>query len=200
MDKKAIIIELHRIGAIKLGEFTLASGLISPLYVDLRSIIAYPTLLKAISEQLWSLVKTQSCELVCGVPYTALPIATTVSIIYHVSLVMVRKEPKTYGTKKQIEGVFQPGQSCIVVEDLVTTGGSVTKVADCLIEAGLRIEDIVVVIDRQQGAQKQLEARGYRLHALMTITELLTVLQQAGRFSAFEAQKAQEFLESLPCV
>jgi uridine monophosphate synthetase len=165
----------------------------------LRQIIAYPRLLKEIGEQLWQHVQQKSPDLLCGVPYTALPIATTISVAHTIPMVMVRKEPKAYGTKKQVEGVFNAGQTCFIIEDLVTTGGSVLKAAAILEETGLVVNDVAVVIDRQQGGKENLAAKGYQLHALMSISELLKTLQDAGKLSLAEKEKAQEFLGTLTC-
>ena len=77
---KEIFLKLYDIGAIKFGTFTLKSGLISPIYIDLRESISYPPLLKAIAEEMWKKVEDCPCDKICGVPYTALPMASYISI------------------------------------------------------------------------------------------------------------------------
>ncbi len=116
--KRSLLRDLFHIGAIKTGAFQLKSGLISPIYIDLRLIISYPRILSQISElmlnQLMSNTSTSTGELpfdcICGVPYTALPIACCMSITHSIPMVIKRKEgAKQYGTKQALEGSFQKG-------------------------------------------------------------------------------------------
>ncbi len=195
MSHDSLIKELHDLGAIKFGTFTLKSGIISPIYLDLRLIVSSPPLLQKIADAMWEKIAELPKDLLCGVPYTALPIATAISLKHNIPMLMRRKEKKEYGTKKLIEGKFQPGNTCLIIEDLVTSGGSVFETIEPLEELGLAVKDIVVLIDREQGAHSRLKDRGYKLHAVFTMSELLHSLHTQEVISEDVVQNVQKFIQ-----
>lgn len=176
-----IVLKLFDIGAVKFGNFRLKSGADSPIYIDLREIISYPNLLKDVAESMWKLISACSFDRMCGVPYTALPIASYLSVEYNCPLVMRRKEVKNHGTGKLIEGVFQRGQRCLILEDLITSGISVSETIQPLEEVGLQVTDVVAFLDRQQGGRQKLEQQGCSLHTVFTLDELLGILVKCDR-------------------
>lgn len=194
-----MLADLFKIGAIKFGDFTLKSGIKSPIYIDLRLIVSYPKLLQEAAHRLWEKGAALPFDCVCGVPYTALPIATAFSINNHVPMVMRRKEVKNYGTKKLIEGAFQPGQTCLVIEDLITSGMSIFETIEPLENEGLKVTDIIVLLDREQGGAKRLEEKGYCLHSLFTMSELLFSLEKEGCITAQTVEDVQNFVKANQC-
>jgi len=173
---KTIILELFTIQAIQFGQFTLKSGIQSPIYIDMRIIISYPSLLKRISQALWMLASRLSFERLCGVPYTALPIATALSLEHDIPMLLRRKEAKEYGTKKIIEGMHRRGDTCLIIEDVVTSGSSVLETAMALEKEGIKVEDALVILNREQGGKEYLKEKGIFLHSLISIFDLLKVL------------------------
>ncbi|CEO95840.1 Uridine 5'-monophosphate synthase [Plasmodiophora brassicae] len=195
---QALIVGLHEAGAFRFdGPYTLKSGISSPFYLDLRVLVSRPALLKLASEAIWDAVASSQFDVVCGVPYTALPIATALSIEHNVPMVMKRKEgSKAYGTKKSIEGEIKPGHRCLVIEDLVTSGASVFETIEPLVDHGLIVSDVAVILDRQQGGRSHIESKGVRLHAVATITDVMAVLLDRQIVSSQTVSDVAAFVEA----
>lgn len=193
MAASSLAHQLYQVGVIQFGEFKLKSGQTSSIYINLRKIISYPQLMRDIASAMWNAVSKQSFDLVCGVPYTALPIATCMSLDHDIPMVMRRKEKKDYGTKQLIEGEFQPGQRCLIIEDVITTGGSIEETAADLTAAGLKVEDLVVLIDREQGGRQNLE-KNYRVFSILTISEILDALLNSTLISDTERALIEKFI------
>lgn len=193
MNQAQLIIKLFEINAIKFGEFKLKSGILSPIYIDLRVIVSYPEILKMVAEAMWEKIKNLNFDLLCGVPYTALPIATVMSVEHNKPMIMRRKEVKDYGTKKVIEGAFKPGQTVLVVEDLVTSGSSVFETIEPLEFEKLKVKDVIVLVDREQGGKKHLLGKNYNLRSVITISKMLDVLENEGRLEKMMVEKVKNF-------
>lgn len=194
-----VVCKLHEISGIKFGEFKLKGGVLSPVYFDLRVIISKPKLLDTVSKLLWHCnLKSNEADILCGVPYTALPLATLMSVEHDKPSIIRRKEVKQYGTKKIIEGDFQPGQKCLIVEDVITSGSSVLETAAILRDHGMVVEDVVVFLDRQQGGRENLEANGIRVHCVTDATTMMTILKTAGRVTEAEVKTVIDFITKPP--
>lgn len=195
MKLDQLILELYAIQAVKFGSFTLKSGAQSPIYLDLRVIISKPKLLKAISDLIWEKVKNLSFDLICGVPYTALPIATCLSLDHNIPMILKRKESKEHGTKKILEGIYEKGHTCLIIEDVITTGGSILETMESLSAEGIQVKDVALVIDRQQGGKQRLEQKGLHVYSLLTMADVLHVLQEAAKISVQKADEVKEYLK-----
>ncbi len=194
----SLILALHDAGCVQFGQFTLASGVQSPIYLDLRRMASHPALLRLAAAAYAELLRPLRFDCLAAVPYAALTIGTAIALEMDRPLIYPRKEVKAYGTGRAVEGDFQPGQRAAVIEDLVTSGGSVLTAIQTLEAAGLAVSDVAVLIDRQQGGPQNLAAAGYRLHAALTMTQIVAVLEAAGRIDASQAAAVRSYLSPSP--
>lgn len=185
---------LHEIGAVQFGSFTLASGIQSPIYVDLRLLVSHPRLLAEAARVYAAALQGLPCDRLCGVPYAALPIGTAVALEANLPLIYPRKEVKQHGLGKDIEGSWQPGERVVIVEDLITSGGSTIQTAERLREVGLLVEHAIVLIDREQGGVENLRAAGIEAHAVFTLSAILDRLVAAGRLEPNRRDEVLAFL------
>ncbi len=192
----ALADDLLSAGCIKFGEFTLKSGLKSPIYIDLRLIITYPKLLTQVGAAYLPVLQNLKFDRLAGLPYAAIPIATAISLQGNYPMIYPRKEVKAYGTKAEIEGDYHAGETAVVIDDLTTTGGSKFEAIEKLTGAGLLVKDVVVLIDRQSGAKEALAEAGFTLHPVLTITQLLDYWEQTGKVEKAKIVATREFLQT----
>ncbi len=197
MTKEQFVLELEKIGVIKFGSFILKSGLTSPFYFDLRDMISFPYILEGIADLLVDRIKDMEFDVLTGIPYTALPIASLVASKMQKSLVYMRKEEKAYGTGNNVIGKFEKGAKCLVIDDLITTGASKIETAEKYEKEGIVIEDFVVVIDRSLNGTEELARDGYKLHSLITLDEIVQLLKSKDLITEEKVKEVEEFTASL---
>ena len=183
MDVDRFAQELHRIGAVKFGEFTLKSGRTSPVYVDLRCLVSHPDVLRMAGEALVGVLRGLEFDRIAGLPYAGLPLAVSASLAGNLPMLYARKEAKEYGTRKRIEGEYAAGQTVALLDDVITDGGAKLELAEPFLEEGLVVRDFVVLVDREQGGKDALAQRGYRLHAVFTLRQVLEALRRSNSIS-----------------
>ena len=194
----AVILSLHDIGAVRFGQFKLHSGRMSPIYLDLRVLASFPAVLRQVAAVYAGILQDIDFDLLAAMPLAGLPIGTAVSLHIERPLVYPRQTLKEYGTGKQIEGVWTPGQRVIALDDLITSGDSLLQGITILQEAGLQVSDAVVLVDRQQGGRQTMADRGYTLHSAMTLSRMLVTLEQHDRITTRQHTQVREALELQP--
>ncbi|HET9909536.1 MAG TPA: orotate phosphoribosyltransferase [Anaerolineales bacterium] len=194
IDRSTLADGLLSAGCIKFGEFTLKSGLKSPIYIDLRQIISHPKLLSEVAQAYLPILSNLQFSRIAGLPYAAIPIATAISLAGNYPMIYPRKEAKTYGTKADIEGQYHAGETVVVIDDLATTGGSKFEAIEKLTGVGLVVKDVVVLVDRQSGAKESLEQAGYSMYAVLTISQLLDYWEENARVEKEKIEQTRKFL------
>lgn len=185
---------LLQVGCVKFGNFTLKSGLKSPIYLDLRLLASYPKLLSIVARAYASLISDLEFDRLAAIPYAALPIGTAISLQSGVPMIYPRKEVKEYGTKSSVEGQFEPGARVILIDDLVSSGESKLEAIAQLEAAGLKVLDIAVLVDREGGAVETLSDAGYRLHSVFKLSELLDYWERTGKVTKVQVEEVRRFL------
>jgi len=185
---------LHRIGVVRFGDFTLKDGRHSPFYLDMRVLISHPAALARVARAMLQRAEGIAYDRLAGLPYAGLPIAVAMSLIAERPMIYVRKEAKDYGTKKLIEGEYAAGERALMIDDVVTSGGAKLDAVAPFRDAGLRVEDVLVIVDRSDGGAQALADAGLRLHSVLDVRTLLAELGAAGTVPAADVDRALAFL------
>ena len=157
---------------IKKGEFTLSSGKKSNYYINVKEIYTNPKILKKISENMKNLVK-EEVDAIAGVAVGGIPLAVALSLETGKPFIIVRKKEKRHGISSRIEGKIQEGAKVIVVEDVTTTGQSVLRAVEILRKLKYKCEQVICVVDREEGAEENLKKAGVKLISLFKAKELI---------------------------
>ncbi len=186
---------LYDHGCVKFGTFKLKSGIISPIYIDLRLLVSHPQLLRQVARTLTEIASDLAFDRIAAIPYAALPIGVAMALELECPMIYPRREVKQHGTRRAIEGAFQAGERALLVDDLITRGGSKLEAIRALQGANLLVEDVLVLIDREQGGSDDLAEQGYRLHAALGLTHLLDVLKTSERITEEQQADVLTYLE-----
>jgi len=160
---------------IKYGDFTFKSGLKSNVYIDLRSLISYPKLLKEVMDLMYQKIRDSDLDydLICGIAYSGIPMATILSQSLEKPMIVIRKEKKEYGTGKLIEGEYNNNQKCLMIDDVITTGSSLIESINILKNENLIIKDIIVFIDRRL---ERNDVKEYNVISIFKMDEIMNAI------------------------
>jgi orotate phosphoribosyltransferase len=199
--KRQLALDLFGIGAIKFGAFRLKlhethpDAPLSPIYVDLRILRSFPRVLGISSKVYQELTSGLKFDVFADVPTAATPIVAVLSYETGIPMISPRKEEKTHGIKRQIDGVFKQGQVALLIDDLVTQAESKLETISILEENGLKVHDVAVLVDREQGGVKQLESKGYSCHAAFKLRELLKLYLDLQKITPEKYEQVITYLE-----
>ncbi|HYM16067.1 MAG TPA: phosphoribosyltransferase [Dehalococcoidia bacterium] len=195
---------LWRLGAVQFGDFTLGRTTVhSPIHINLRLLIGHPTALARAAQIILQELQTlqsmrnpqvEPFDIVCGVPFGGLVIAEAFSLASKVPLTYLH--PHTDDLESDVEGLYHPSQTALVMDDLITGGGSIILTANRLRDEGLFVRDAVVLFDRQSGGRRKLEEMGIRLISVLTLEVLLTYLRSSGKIGDDWYRRSMAFFEA----
>jgi orotate phosphoribosyltransferase len=195
---------LWKLGAIQFGDFTVGRTAVnSPVYVNLRLLISNPTALRRAAQVILDeILALQSMReprvtpfnLVAGVPFGGLHLATAYSLTAKVPMIYLH--PREDGSGNDIEGLYSPNQTALIIDDLITGGGSILETALTLEQAGIRVRDAVVLMDRQQGGRQRLRQSGINLVSILTLEVALNYLMSSGKISEEWYRRSTDYLRT----
>jgi orotate phosphoribosyltransferase len=198
---------LWDLGAVKFGDFTIGrTSQLSPVYVNLRLLISNPRALARAARVMNEEVQTRQGKLqkalhefqrVCGIPFGGLHLATAFSLRSRVPMVYVHPAKERNGNRLWVEGRFEKGETVLLIDDLVTSGGGIAETGAFLkANAGLHVRDVLVLLDRQEGAREQLKAHGYNLISILGLESMLNYLMASGLIEEADYDRSIEYIQS----
>jgi orotate phosphoribosyltransferase len=181
---KQVGILLIKNHAIKFGDYILASGKRSPYYIDLRLTISSPITMDWIANALTRIIQNEigkdKIDRILGVPTAGIPFATVVSQKLGIPLIYYRQARKEHGVRKKVEGILERNDRILVIDDLITTGESVIEAAEVVRDQGGVVNELVVLLDREQGGQQKLRSSRIEPHVLFKISDAMRWLHAVG--------------------
>jgi orotate phosphoribosyltransferase len=196
---KQVGILLIKNNAIKFGDYILASGKKSPYYIDLRQTISSPDTMDWIANSLTRIVLNEigkeKIDRILGVPTAGIPFATVVSQKLGTPLIYYRQARKEHGVRKKIEGILERNDRVLVIDDLITTGESVIEAAEVVRDQGGVVNELAVLLDREQGGKERLRSSRIEPHALFKISDAMTWLHNVGLIEDSIYDMVQKYIE-----
>lgn len=196
---------LFDLGGVQFGNFTVSESTVSsPVFVNPKVLISNPTALRVASKLMQQEIdlaqslrrpRVHPFAVVAGVPVGGLLLASAYSLETNIPMIYARNRPEGTG-KRGIEGRFTPGDTTLIIDDLITRGGSILETAKLLEEHDLKVKDVIVLVDREQGATERLRHQGYNLISILKLDVMLNHYMSRGLISEETYQVCAEYLRS----
>jgi uridine monophosphate synthetase len=193
-EKKEFLESFYKTGAFKTGNFTLKSGIKSPFYLDLRRLGSDPEVLKLTGKAYAELINKTDAALIAGIPVAALTLAAAASMETGRRLVYPRLEKKKHGSGAVVEGIWDKGDSAVLLDDLITTGGSKKEAVEVLVQAGIKVTDLVVLVERGRQGRKDMEELGINLYSWISLEEIIQAGIDGGHLDKKTADEVSAFV------
>jgi len=175
---------LNKIGALKFGAFKLTSGKISPYYIDLRIIPSFPEAFRKTCDLQAGFIREEigvkGFDRIAGIPIAGIPFASLIAHDLKKPFLYIRKGARLHGRQRRVEGILTPGDRVLLIDDLITTGLSLTEAKEAIEAEGGVTTDAVVLLDREERGRGKLEKKGIKLHSLLKISEIANRLYEIG--------------------
>jgi len=175
---------LHKIGALKFGVFKLTSGRTSPYYIDLRIVPSFPDAFNRVCDVYVKLIKKElgieGFDRLAGIPTAGIPFASLIAYQLRKPFLYIRQSARLHGRERGVEGIIMPGDRVLLVDDLITTGGSLRKAARAIRAEGGVVDHALVLLDREEGGKQRLAEDNISLHYLLTADEAARSLYEVG--------------------
>lgn len=171
MEKEELITLLKECDAIKFGKFVLTSGAVSNYYIDIKKASTKPKVLKKIAETISEYAK--GYDVLAGMELGAVPLLVATSLETGIPYAIIRKEKREHGTGKQIEGEEVVNKKVLIIEDVTTSGGSVIKSINILRQNKAMVDEVIVVVDRESGAEKKIHDQDANFIPLISVSDIL---------------------------
>ncbi len=197
--------QLFEIGAIKFGDFKLKlhdknpQAPLSPIYIDLRMLMRFPAAKAAAIDVYQELIKPLKFDVLADIPTAATPFVASLSDRLNLGMITPRADNKGHGTGAKVDGMLETdrGKTAVLIDDLVTRADSKLEATAILASQGVKVKDIVVLIDRKQGGGEQLTTAGFKLHAALTLEQMLDFYERTGKISQKIHKNIQARLKEL---
>lgn len=182
IDKEPLILSLYELGAINFGDYVLQSGEATPVDLDLHLLVSRPGTLRRVANLIEATANQLAFDRISAIPLAGLPIGVALSNIMDCPLIYPRMQKSSHHDRgRYIEGTYRPGETVLMIDDVLTCGDGTIKAIGLLEMVRLEVTDVFVVVDRQLGGAERLTSLGYCVHSLLTLPEIIDTLYRTRR-------------------